>query len=213
MPSLRNARVRGLAIAALAIAVLAGACGGERPVLDRAGPTADWPEYGGDKGGLHWSPLTQITRENVGALEVAWTYHHGDVSDGQRRQDAHLLQRDADRGRRHALLLHRLEPRDRARPRDRRRALELRPAAKLTKLEGPVSARVSRRRVLEGGRSPAGGACRQRIFTGTIDSELIALDAATGEPCATSARKGASRCAKGSATCRPGSTTSPRRRS
>ena len=82
MPGLRNARVRGLAIAALASAVLAGACGGERPVLDRAGPTADWPEYGGDKGGLKWSPLTQVTRENVGALQVAWTYHHGDVSDG-----------------------------------------------------------------------------------------------------------------------------------
>ena len=49
---------------------------------DRSGPIADWPEYGGDKGGLRYSPLTQITPENVKALEVAWVYRHGDVSDG-----------------------------------------------------------------------------------------------------------------------------------
>jgi len=29
----------------------------------------------------------------------------------------------------------------------------------------------------------AGGACRRRIFTGTLDSQLIALDAETGRPC------------------------------
>src|SRR5258705_8458594 len=35
----------------------------------------DWPVYGRDPGGARFSPLTQITRENVVRLQVAWTYH------------------------------------------------------------------------------------------------------------------------------------------
>src|SRR5690349_24024188 len=42
----------------------------------------DWPSYGGDPGGSRFSPLTQINRQNVHKLKVAWTYHTGDVSDG-----------------------------------------------------------------------------------------------------------------------------------
>ena len=46
------------------------------------GPEAGWPHYGGDRGGMRYSPATQISKNNVGDLEVAWTYHSGDVSDG-----------------------------------------------------------------------------------------------------------------------------------
>ena len=63
----------------LAVALLG--CGAP-PAPDVSGPVADWPEYGGTKGGLRFSPLTQITPENVADLEVAWVHHHGDVSDG-----------------------------------------------------------------------------------------------------------------------------------
>ncbi|MBY0402007.1 hypothetical protein K2X89_17065, partial [Myxococcota bacterium] len=31
---------------------------------------------------MRYSPATQISRENVDDLELAWTYHSGDVSDG-----------------------------------------------------------------------------------------------------------------------------------
>ncbi len=34
----------------------------------------DWPTYGGDAGGTRYSPLKQITRDNVAKLKVAWTY-------------------------------------------------------------------------------------------------------------------------------------------
>src|SRR2546423_2671446 len=35
-----------------------------KPVrVDYSGPIAEWPEYGGDKAGLRYSPLTQITRD------------------------------------------------------------------------------------------------------------------------------------------------------
>ena len=70
---------RGLLIFACALAL--AAC--EPPVVvDFSGPTAAWPEYGNDKGGMRYSPLSQITPANVGALKVVWTYRHGDISDG-----------------------------------------------------------------------------------------------------------------------------------
>ena len=38
----------------------------------------EWRSYGRDPGGARHSPLTEITRDNVGRLEPAWTYHHGE---------------------------------------------------------------------------------------------------------------------------------------
>ncbi len=43
----------------------------------------DWPHYGGDAGGMKYSPLRQITAKNVAKLQVAWTYHTGEMSDGK----------------------------------------------------------------------------------------------------------------------------------
>ncbi|HEU0160973.1 MAG TPA: PQQ-binding-like beta-propeller repeat protein, partial [Rhizomicrobium sp.] len=40
-----------------------------------AGKPGDWPEYGYDSGGGRYSPLTQITPDNVNRLQPAWTYH------------------------------------------------------------------------------------------------------------------------------------------
>src|SRR5277367_316818 len=44
--------------------------------------TDDWAYYGHDAGGMRYSPLTQINRENVSKLKVAWVFHTSDVSDG-----------------------------------------------------------------------------------------------------------------------------------
>src|SRR4051794_20630596 len=35
----------------------------------------EWPTYGHDPGGMRFSPLTQITPQNVGQLKAAWVYH------------------------------------------------------------------------------------------------------------------------------------------
>ncbi len=52
-----------------------------------AGDVADdWPYYGHDAGGMRYSPLAQINRENVAELKVAWVYHAGDISDGRGRR-------------------------------------------------------------------------------------------------------------------------------
>ena len=41
-----------------------------------------WPAYGHDAAGTRYSPLTQINRDNVSKLQVAWTFHVEDLSDG-----------------------------------------------------------------------------------------------------------------------------------
>lgn len=47
------------------------------PALMQAG--ADWPAYGGSYSARRYSPLAQITPENVGRLERAWLAHTGDL--------------------------------------------------------------------------------------------------------------------------------------
>ena len=36
--------------------------------------TAEWRFYGGDPGHTKYSPLDQITKDNVGQLKIAWTW-------------------------------------------------------------------------------------------------------------------------------------------
>src|SRR5262245_412564 len=55
----------------LLLVVLGLGCGAG---VDDSGPVADWPAYGADAGGRRWSPLTQVTPDNVGRLEVAWIH-------------------------------------------------------------------------------------------------------------------------------------------
>ena len=43
---------------------------------------SDWPVYGGQKADDHYSPLTQISRSNVHALKVAWTFNTGEKAAG-----------------------------------------------------------------------------------------------------------------------------------
>ena len=68
--ALSSPRNRAVAVALLtAIAATAGA--------QEAGDV-DWPVYLG-AGSSQYSGLTDITRDNVGRLEVAWTYRAGDA--------------------------------------------------------------------------------------------------------------------------------------
>jgi len=39
----------------------------------------DWPAYGRDAGGTRYSPLDQITSDNVAGLEVAWSWETGEA--------------------------------------------------------------------------------------------------------------------------------------
>ncbi|QKJ88864.1 Glucose dehydrogenase [Paramixta manurensis] len=42
-------------------------------------PDADWPAYGRDQAGTRYSPLKQITDQNVKNLQVAWSFQTGDL--------------------------------------------------------------------------------------------------------------------------------------
>ncbi|MBS4072441.1 MAG: PQQ-binding-like beta-propeller repeat protein [Algoriphagus sp.] len=57
--------------------LLAFACAEKAPEIDYT----NWSHYGGPEDGSRYSALTQINKENVAQLEVAWTYHTGDATE------------------------------------------------------------------------------------------------------------------------------------
>jgi quinoprotein glucose dehydrogenase len=168
---------------AVLLALVCLACGGKPPPLDLSGPLAEWPEYGGDAGGLRFSPLTQITRENVGSLRVAWQFHHGDVSDGSDGTSRTSFQATplvVDGGLYFCTGKNRVFALE---PETGEERWSFDPQQRLQKLEGPYPRTCRGVAYWRDPERPAGAACAARIFTGTLDSELIALDAATGRPC------------------------------
>ncbi|MEZ4773581.1 MAG: PQQ-binding-like beta-propeller repeat protein [Bacteroidia bacterium] len=54
--------------------------GCNNPAEYSGGTGRDYPAYGGNKANNRYSPLTQITADNVGNLDVAWTYFAKDSS-------------------------------------------------------------------------------------------------------------------------------------
>jgi len=46
---------------------------------------ADWPAYGGTHHATRYSPLTQITKDNVGELELVWEFRTGDMPENDER--------------------------------------------------------------------------------------------------------------------------------
>jgi quinoprotein glucose dehydrogenase len=76
-----NKRV-SLTMGALAVAVVTIAS------ARQTAASVDWPNYGNDKGGLKYSPLTDINRDNVAKLGVAFTWSANErnipASEGQK---------------------------------------------------------------------------------------------------------------------------------
>ncbi len=79
-----NARLLGLLLLSFLLLALVF----HLPAVPQAKPAAaadsaeEWPHYGRDPGGMKYSPLDQINRSNVTRLRVAWAYRTGDLSDG-----------------------------------------------------------------------------------------------------------------------------------
>jgi len=175
-------RMRRLPLIALAWAAAMSACG--PAPLDHSGPTAEWREYGGDKGGMRYSPLTQITPDNVDDLELAWIYHHGDVSDGSdgtTRTSFNATPLVVDDTLYFCTGMNRVIALD---PETGVERWSFDPQMKQVKLKGPYPRTCRGVAYWADPYRSAASTCSRRIFTGTLDSELIALDAATGLPCA-----------------------------
>jgi len=145
-------------------------------------PDAGWPTYGNNPGGTRYSPAKQIGRGNVAQLKVAWTYRtgalpHDEELDKKAAFEATPILVDGK------LFL--------STPYDHVIALNAESGAKVwefdPKLELPYgSSEVTSRGVSawRDSSAKAGKACAVRIFIGTLDARLIALDGATGKPCA-----------------------------
>jgi quinoprotein glucose dehydrogenase len=145
--------------------------------------TADsgWPHYGNDPGGTRYSALQQINRTNVSQLQVAWTYRTGALP-----QDPELDRKAAFEAT-PILVDGKLFL---STPYDHVIALNPQTGAKFweydPKLELPYGAsEVTSRGVSawHDASAKTGQTCALRIFLGTLDGRLIALDGATGKTC------------------------------
>lgn len=165
-----------------AAALLASSCT-RTPEIDYSGPTADWPEFAGTKGGAHFSPLTQIGPENVDRLELAWEHRSGDFFPGSAEKAPTALQVTpivvGD-------TLYYCTPYMRVFALDAETGKErwsFDPELRAKGIGGPYPLTCRGVAYWEDSSPRAGAACNRRIVYGTKDSELIALDADTGLPC------------------------------
>ena len=159
------------------------ACGADPAPIDYSGPTAEWPFWGGDRGASHHSPLDQITPENVESLEVAWVHRSGDHYDGSGYSKMTTLQVTPLVVNEH---LYYCTPFMRVFALDPETGEErwsFDPKLQERHGEGPYPLICRGVSYWEDERAPTGAPCAKRIFYGTADSELIALDADTGREC------------------------------
>src|SRR5260370_10037804 len=140
-----------------------------------------WNSYGADPGGSRYSIASQISRENVAQLKVAWTFHTGGP-----QLETKLIRKAAFEST-PILFDNKLfltSPYDKVfalDPATGEKIWDFDPHVDLTRNYSEVTSRgVSAWR---DSRAKPAQPCAQRIFLGTVDARLIALDAQTGKPC------------------------------
>ena len=141
-----------------------------------------WPAYGGDKGGHRFSNASDITPENVSSLEMAWVYSSGafdgreDIAHRTAFQTTPILAEGSLVFCTQFYEVVALDPESGAEKwkYDPQVPTDGRPANQFT-CRG-----VSYWRDQNADQSAS---CASRIFMGTVDARLIALDARTGEIC------------------------------
>ena len=148
----------------------------------QASKDTDWPTYGNDPGGMRYSPLSEINRENVSKLKVAWTFHTGDVSDGShdRRRSGFETTPIVVEG-----TLYFTTPFNRVialDPATGKQRWSYDPKIDLTLDYGDGLVNRGVATWLDSAR-PAGQPCHRRIYEAVQDARLVSLDAATGKPC------------------------------
>ncbi len=144
--------------------------------------TLDWKAVGGSAGQSKYSPLAQITQNNVGRLEVAWTYRTGEMKrrgaamQGSKFEATPII---ADGKLVFCTPFNRVAALDPATGReiwtfDAEIDVSVRPANGFN-CRGLASWTDSR--------AQAGAMCAQRLFMATSDRRLFAIDARTGARC------------------------------
>jgi quinate dehydrogenase (quinone) len=141
----------------------------------------DWTAFGGTAAGRRFAPLTQIDKENVNQLQVAWIARSGDVPNKTGMDEATPIQIG--------------EKLITCSPSNIIHALDVDTGSALwtfnPKAEG-VRQRcrgvsffdASNFEMRSAGEEASGKVCLRRVVMTTIDSRLIELDLETGKPCA-----------------------------
>lgn len=162
------------------------------PVAPPAAPTLvageDWPVYGGSMLATRYSPLQQITADNVDQLDQVWRYRSGDMpsaaAEGRYSPENTPLEID---GR-----LYSCTAKNIIVALDAASGRELwRYDPKVADAAIPYGATCRGVAYFVQSDAPAGQACATRILEGTLDARLIAVDAADGKPCADFGQAGA----------------------
>ncbi|WP_158781397.1 membrane-bound PQQ-dependent dehydrogenase, glucose/quinate/shikimate family [Pantoea sp. BAV 3049] len=152
----------------------------------------DWTAYGGSDNGQRFSNLKQITKDNVSNLEVAWTYHTGDLRDAQ---DASEYTFEATPLKANNTVyfctphneVHALNPETGALKwkyeptKDRSYLQQHQTCRGVSYYEAPEAPAQNSVQPATVANSPA--VCRKRIFNAANDAKLLALDADTGKLC------------------------------
>ena len=159
------------------------------PTTASAAAADDWPAYGGTGYGQRYSSLADITPQTVGGLKLAWTYHTGDKKDADDPHETtfevtplkvgdtlylctvhdHVIALDAASG---------------------KERWHFDPQVKVGHSSQHLSCRglgyhdANAAAVSVGTPSSTAPACTRRILLATIDARLFALDAASGQRCA-----------------------------
>jgi quinoprotein glucose dehydrogenase len=144
----------------------------------------DWPAYGYDPGGTRFSPATQINEANVKSLTLAWTYRTGET-----RPDL-AATRQAGRARFESTPIVLDGVMYLNTPLGRVIALDPSTGTELWTFDARVDRAIDpgdfASRGVTAWIDPAaanGAPCAMRIFVGTVDARLIAIDGRTGKAC------------------------------
>src|SRR2546422_754195 len=141
----------------------------------------EWPAYAGDSGGSKYSRLKQINRENVARLKVAWTFHTGDVSDG-----SEFLPRSAFEGTPLVVdgVMYLTTPFCRL------IALEADTGRELWAFDPKIDRERSHNLFINRGAAYWTEGKQRRLYYGTLEGYLYAIDASTGRPVQSFGRAG-----------------------
>jgi quinoprotein glucose dehydrogenase len=157
-------------------------------VQAQSGQDFGWRNYGNDPGGTRYSSARQIDRTNISRLQLAWTYRTGTM-----QQETELKRKAAFEATPifvdNKLFL--------STPYNHVIALDPQTGSRLWEYDAQVNLAQNRSEVTSRGVSAwqdlkrkAGQPCHLRIFLGTLDGRLIALDGETGKPCLDFGSKG-----------------------
>ena len=183
------------------------------PATPPAQPAGDWQAYGRSNAGDRYSPLDQITPENVDQLELAWSYRTGDLPGPDDPQEttaentplkangllyvctphSQVIALDPDSGRE----IWRFDPKISTQDAD-----SFKGWAHMT-CRGVAYHQQD---------TPGNGQrCERRLFLPTADTRLMALDADDGKPCEAFGDKGSIDLTRGIGSFTPGGyySTSP----